>query len=90
MPEALSLPSLVPSAKTDVITIPLAELPPQGDLRIEASSTNPNATLTAFFSNEATLSQLTVNAADGVVTVKGATGGCALRSVNRPTPSVPC
>jgi hypothetical protein len=84
----LSSPLFCP--QTHVITITLAELSPQGDLRIEASSTNPNATLTAFFSNGATLGQLTVNAADGVVTVKGATACCALRSVNRPTPSVPC
>jgi hypothetical protein len=94
---------LVPTADTDIITIPLASLS-NGILQVQATSTNPNATLTAYRGSGGgtKLGQLTNNgngnfsgqfkesALDGVITIKSLPHDCAERSVNRPTPSQYC
>jgi hypothetical protein len=88
----------VPTADTDIITIPVATLS-NDKLQVQATSTNPNATLTAYWGSGGgtKLGKLTnngngnfsgqfhVNAADGVVTIKSLTHGCSEASVNRST-----
>lgn len=86
----------VPTAQTDIITIPTATLSKNGDLKVAATSDTPGVTLTAFFAGAQVgvlhndgggrfSGSFRINAQDGVVVLRSNLGGCSQRSVNRPT-----
>ena len=86
----------VPTAQTDIISIPTATLSKNGDLKVSATSDNPGVTLAAFFGDTQVgvlrndgggkfSGSFKVNAQDGVVVLRSNVGGCSQRSVNRPT-----
>jgi hypothetical protein len=86
----------VPTAQTDIITIPTATLSKNGDLQVSATSDNAGVTVRAFFGETQVgvlrnngggkfSGSFKVNAQDGVVTLRSNLGGCSQRSVNRPT-----
>jgi hypothetical protein len=98
---------VVPTAQTDIITIPRLDLspkrtsPPLGEVKIEATSTNASAVLTAFYAGQpvATLTNngggrfsgtFQIPTLDTDIEVRSQTGGCAVRATNRPTGSRSC
>lgn len=98
---------VAPSANTDIITLPTLTLNPKrtspqlGEVRVQATSTNPNATLTAYFAGSpvATLTNngggrfsatFLIPALDTDIEVRSQTNGCGVRGTNRLTPSRSC
>jgi hypothetical protein len=98
---------VVPTATTDILTIPRLDLspkrtsPPLGEVRMQATSTNPNAVLTAVWGGSvvATLrnegggrysATFTLPTLDTDVEVRSNFGGCAVKATNRPTGSRSC
>jgi hypothetical protein len=98
---------VVPTAQTDIIAIPRLDLsakrtsPPLGEVKIEATSTDPSAVLRAEYAGQvvATLTNngggrysatFTVPTLDGDIVVRSQFGGCAVRATNRPTGSRSC
>jgi hypothetical protein len=98
---------VVPTATTDILTIPRLDLSPKstspalGEVKIQATSTNPSAVLTAVWAGTtvATLhndgggrysATFTLPTLDGDVEVHSNFGGCAVRATNRPTASRSC
>lgn len=99
---------VVPTAGTDIITIPRLDLSPKqttppllGEVKIEATSTNPSAVLTAYYAGTpvATLTNngggrysatFTVPTLDTDIEVRSQFGGCGVKATNRPTPSRSC
>lgn len=98
---------VVPTAQTDILTIPRLDLspkrtsPPLGEVKIEATSTNPAAVLTAYYAGSpvATLTNngggrfsatFTIPTLDTDIEVRSQTNGCAVRATNRPTGSRSC
>ncbi len=86
----------VPTAQTNIITIPTATLSQNGDLKVSATSDNASVTLTAFFADARVgvlrndgggkfSGSFKINTRDGVVVLHSNLGGCSQRSVNRPT-----
>jgi hypothetical protein len=98
---------VTPTAETDLLTIPRLDLspkstsPPLGEVKIEATSTNPSAVLTAEYAGTpvATLrnngggkysATFTIPTLDTDIVVRSNFGGCAVKATNRPTPSRSC
>lgn len=81
---------LVPFANTDLIAIPLAEISPNGDIKVQTTTDTPSAVLTASF-NGANIplrndgggrwsGQAKVPVSGGDVIVRSNLGGCEARS----------
>ena len=91
---------LVPTATTDIIRIPSAQLSSSGDLRFQATTDTASATLTAEFNGQAISmrnngggrweGQAKVPVAGGDVVVRSNLGGCAAKSPLTPTGSHFC
>jgi hypothetical protein len=81
---------LVPFANTDLIQIPLAEISPSGDIKVQAQSDTPSAVLTASFNGTAIPLRSNgggswegtakVPVSGGDVEVRSNLGGCSARS----------
>jgi hypothetical protein len=91
---------LLPSATTDIIRIPSAQLSPNGDLKFQATSDTSSAVLTAEFNGQAVPlrnngggrweGQAKVPVSGGDVVVRSNLGGCAAKSPLTPTGSHFC
>jgi hypothetical protein len=91
---------LLPTATTDIIRIPSAQLSPNGDLRFQATTDTTSATLTAEFNGQAIPlrnngggrweGQAKVPVSGGDVVVRSNLGGCAAKSPLTPTGSHFC
>ena len=91
---------LLPTATTDIIRIPSAELSPNGDLKFQATTDTSSAILTAEFNGQAIPlrnngggrweGQAKVPVSGGDVVVRSNLGGCAAKSPLTPTGSHFC
>ena len=91
---------LMPNATTDIIRIPSAQLSPNGDLKLQATTDTASAILTAEFNGQAIPlrnngggrweGQAKVPVSSGDVVVRSNLGGCAAKSPLTPTGSHFC
>jgi hypothetical protein len=91
---------LVPTATTDIIRIPSAQLSQSGDLKFQATTDTASATLTAEYNGQSIPmrnngggrweGQAKVPVAGGDVVVRSNLGGCAAKSPLTPTASHFC
>jgi hypothetical protein len=91
---------LLPSATTDIIRIPSAQLSRNGDLKFQATTDTPSAILTADYNGQAIPlrnngggrweGQAKVPVSGGDVVVRSNLGGCAAKSPLTPTGSHFC
>ncbi len=91
---------LLPTATTDIVRIPSAQLSPNGDLKLQATTDTTSAVLTAGFNGQAIPlrnngggrweGQAKVAVSGGDVVVLSNLGGCAAKSPLTPTGSHFC
>jgi hypothetical protein len=91
---------LLPTATTDIIRIPSAQLSPNGDLKFQATTDTTSAVLTAEFNGQSIPlrnngggrweGQAKVPVSGGDVVVRSNLGGCAAKSPLTPTGSHFC